>query len=118
MNIDGKRELLRKLFGTSTHGSTGTCHCGVMHYDAANFWDDDHQNNVLPSAEAAAKASPKDYQFHGGAISYVRLAGAMYVIGCRCETDELLLGVLNEDRQKVLQFLKHTQDTVNVNALS
>lgn len=118
MNIDVKRELLRKLFGTSTHGSTGTCHCGVMHYDAANFWDDDHQDNVLPSAEAAAKTSPKDYQFHDSAISYVRLAGAMYVIGCRCKTDELLLGVLNEDRQKVLQFLKHTQDTVNVNALS
>ncbi len=109
-----KKDVFREVFGTRSYGCSGECACGVMHYDTANEWDDDHHNETLPRVREWAKEKPENYQFHDAAIKYVELSGFLYVIGCRCKQDELLFSVLNEQKQAVLSYYKQTKDEISV----
>ena len=102
------------LFTTNTHGCSGECHCGILHYDTANEWDDDHKDNTLPRVLEAEKEHPELYQLHDTAIAYLDFNGMLYVIGCRCETDELIFSVLNEDKESVLNYYKQTEDKISL----
>lgn len=114
MNTQQKNTVFLDLFRTKSYGATGECHCGIMHYDACNQWDDDHNESALPQAMESAKAHPERYQFQDNAIEYLNFNGALFVVGCRCKMDEFVFQFLTEEKQRVLSFYKKTQDVLNV----
>jgi hypothetical protein len=118
MKTSEKRGVFDSLFRTGSHGCSGDCHCGVTHYDNGNYWDDDHLENTLPQAELAEKAHPKLYQFQPNAIEYVDFNGFLYVFGCKCKMDDFIFGFLSEEKEKVINFYKHTKDRVSVDEIT
>lgn len=112
MRTEHKQSEFNKIFTTGSHGATGHCHCGVIHYDTANKWDDDHHDVILPSAELAAKSEPESFQFHDTAISYVDFNGHLYVIGCKCGMDDFIFNFLKEDKEKILFYYRKTKDRI------
>lgn len=114
MRTASKKSVFREVFGTRSYGCSGECACGVMHYDTAGEWDEEHRNETLPRAREWAKEKPESFQFHDTAIEYVELTGFLYVIGCKCKQDGLLFSVLNEQKQAVLSYYKQTKDEISV----
>jgi hypothetical protein len=114
MKTSEKREIFDRLFKTGTHGCSGECACGVMHYDSCNQWDDDHQENTLPSAEASAKEMPEIYQFQSNAIEYLNFNERLYVLGCKCHMDDIVFELLHEQSEQVLTFYQQTRPRVTV----
>lgn len=113
-----KRALFNNIFRTGTQGATGECHCGIIHYDSANFWDDDHAENALPSAEQSALEHPERFQFQANAIEFFNFNDRLYVFGCRCGMDDFVFNFLTEEKQRVLTFYKQTQDKLNAGDLA
>lgn len=117
MKTAEKRNIFNKIFQTRSYGSSGECHCGVMHYDATNSWDEDHHENVLPEAERNAKINPNSYQLHDSAVEFFNFNGRLYVFGCQCRMDDFMFEFFNEEKQNVLSYYKKTQDEISVNDL-
>jgi len=114
MKTTEKKGIFNRLFSTGSHGCSGECHCGIIHYDIANSWDDDHHENTLPLAEKSAKESPELYQFQDNSIEYLNFNGFLYVLGCRCEMDCFIFNILNEERENIFNFYNNTKDKVEL----
>lgn len=113
-----KRVIFNNIFRTGTHGATGECYCGIHHLDCANHWDDDHAETVLPSAEKAAQEHPERYQFQDNAIEFFDFNQRLYVFGCRCAMDDFVFEFLIEEKQRVLNFYRKTQDLLNASDIT
>lgn len=112
MRTKFKKQLFYKIFSTKSHGAFGECHCGLMNYDGENYWDDDHEEtmkrvNNLP-----------DVFIQPNAIEFIEINGCLYVIGCKCKTDEVLFAMLDEHREQTLTWLKETEETINAKDIS
>lgn len=117
MKTKDKLTVFRGFFNTGTHGCSGECHCGALHYDDGNEWDEDHHERTLPNARKAAEEDPKSYQFHDSAIEYLEFNECLFVIDCKCGMDKFIFGFLNENKSNVLSYYKQTQEPINVNEL-
>lgn len=110
MRTSYKKDAFIQQFSTNTQGCTGECYCGVLHYDAANFWDEDYQENQLPMARKSAESSPEDFQFQDNAIEYFEFNGRLYVAGCKCGMDKFVFGLFNEQKEEILAYFIDTKD--------
>jgi hypothetical protein len=108
-----KKSVFRKIFSTGSYGCSGTCACGVHHYDSGNDWDNDHKD-TLANAKEWAKEHPEDVQFHTEAIEYLNFTDNLYVIDCRCGMDKLIFKLLNDQKDNVLHYYLQTKDAVAV----
>lgn len=104
MRTIDKRNLFFKQFTTGSHGASGDCACGISNYDIANQWDDDHEAHLKTLSESS------HVHFQHNSIEFIDIDGAMFVVGCKCKTDETLFSLLNEHRDQVIEWLKATQD--------
>jgi len=118
MKTAEKRAFFNDIFRTGSYGASGECHCGISHFDCTNNWDDDHSENVLPSAEKNAAERPELYQFQDCAIEFFNFNNRLYVFGCRCGMDDYMFEFLTEEKERVLSFYKQTQDRINVSDIA
>lgn len=109
-----KKSRFIRAFSTNSFGCSAECHCGVIHYDTANEWDEDHHENTLPNAEKLAEESPEHFQFHDTAIEYLDFNGRRYVIDCKCGMTNFIFEFLNEDKESILTYYKNTQEQVTL----
>lgn len=104
MRTEEKRFLFFRRFRTGTKGAFGDCACGATNYDIANKWDDDHQDHLETLVES------EKVQFQTNSIEFIDIDGHLFVVGCKCKTDETLFSLLNEHRDDVIRYLKDTED--------
>lgn len=109
MRTKDKKFLFLRRFGTGSQGAFGDCACGVTNYDTANKWDDDHETHLKTLTES------ERIHFQDNSIEFIDVDGALFVIGCKCKTDETLFSLLSEHRDQVIEWLKDTQDLAATN---
>ncbi len=109
MRTKDKRFLFFKRFSTGSQGAFGDCACGVTNYDTTNKWDDDHEAHLKTLSESDR------VHFQSNSIEFIDIDGALFVVGCKCKTDETILSLLIEHRDQVIRFLKDTQDLAATN---
>ena len=109
MRTKDKRFLFFNRFSTGSHGAFGDCACGVTNYDTANRWDNDHEAHLRTLVES------EHVHFQENSIGFIDVDGALFVVGCKCKTDETIFSLLSEHRDQVIRFLKDTQDLAATN---
>lgn len=106
MRTSEKKYLFLNRFKTGSHAASAECHCGILNYDVSNKWDEDHQETIKNLKDGPL------INLQNNAIEYININDHLFVIGCKCNTDNLLFSMLNEHRDQVIMWIKDTQEKI------